>query len=106
MRFYLEVTNPLSIRYSLRRMRKAFEAVYEHGVLRPLENLDLTDYRHVHATISAVSGSTEDFAAYFEPAEWEASKHDNISLADVRRALSSIRGSLADAVIAAREERF
>ena len=70
-------------------MRKACKASYADGVLLPLENLDLTD-----------------FAAYFEPAEWEASKHDNISLADVRRALSSIRGSLADVVIAAREERF
>ena len=48
----------------------------------------------------------DDVAAYFEPREWEASKNDAISLAEVRRALSSIRGSLADAVIASRDDRF
>lgn len=44
-------------------------------------------------------------AEYFEPEEWEAAKHDDISLKEVRRALSSIPGSLADGVIASREER-
>jgi hypothetical protein len=48
----------------------------------------------------------DDIAAFFEPEEWEASKHDDISLAEVRRALSSIRGSLSDAVIASRDERL
>jgi hypothetical protein len=47
----------------------------------------------------------DDIADYFEPEEWEAAKHDDISLPEVRRALSSIQESLADAVIASREER-
>lgn len=46
-----------------------------------------------------------DVAGYFEPEEWEAAKRDNISLQEFRRALLSIPGSLADAVIASREER-
>jgi hypothetical protein len=36
---------------------------------------------------------------------FEADKHDDISLQEVRRVLSPIPGSLADAVIASREER-
>jgi predicted DNA-binding antitoxin AbrB/MazE fold protein len=77
-----------------------FEAVYENGVLRPLECLALPNMQHVLVTISA-----DDVAGYFEPEEWEAAKRDDISLQEVRRALSSIPGSLADAVIASREER-
>lgn len=87
-------------------MQKSFEAVYENGVLRPLETLPLANRQHVHVTIATIPNSHGDVAAYFEPAEWEASKTDDISLADVRKATSSIRGSLADTVIASRDERF
>lgn len=87
-------------------MQKTFEAVYEDGVLRPLETLEIANRQHVQVTISALPGSVDDIAGYFEPAEWESSKQDEISLADVRHALSSIPGSLSDAVIASRDERF
>lgn len=87
-------------------MQKTIEAVYENGVLHPLEPLDLANRQHVQVTVAAMPGQFEDVAAYFEPGEWEASKSDEISLAEVRRAMSSIRGSLADAVIASRDDRF
>jgi predicted DNA-binding antitoxin AbrB/MazE fold protein len=86
-------------------MGMTLEAVYENGVLRPLENLALPNLQHVLVTISDVPATAEDVADYFEPDEWEAARHDDISLDEVRRALSSIPGSLADAVIASREER-
>jgi predicted DNA-binding antitoxin AbrB/MazE fold protein len=86
-------------------MGMTFEAVYENGVLRPLESLTLPNMQHVLVTISGAPVSADDMAGYFEPEEWEAAKHDDISLQEVRRALSSIPGSLADAVIASREER-
>jgi predicted DNA-binding antitoxin AbrB/MazE fold protein len=82
-----------------------FGAVYENGVLRPLESLTLPNRQHLLVTVSGAPASAEDVAACFEPEEWEAAKHDDISLQEVRRALSSIPGSLADAVIASREER-
>ena len=63
------------------------------------------DRADVLVTISGAPASGDDVAGYFEPEEWEAAKHDDISLQEVRRALSSITGSLADAVIASREER-
>ena len=84
-------------------MGKTFEAVYENGVLRPLVPLALAKEQRVQVTIADVDS---DVAAYFDATEWEASKHDDISLQEVRAALSSIEGSLSDAVIASREERF
>ena len=87
-------------------MQKSFEAVYEDGVLRPLEALPLANRQQVHVTIATGMNPNEDIGAYFEPAEWEASKTDSISRAEVWRATASIPGSLSDAVIASREERF
>ena len=84
-------------------MQKTFEAVYENGVLRPLVPLPLANAQHVQVTIADVD---TDIAAYFDAAEWEASKYDDISLQDVRLALCSIQTSLSDAVIASREERY
>jgi predicted DNA-binding antitoxin AbrB/MazE fold protein len=84
-------------------MQKTFEAVYENGVLRPLAPLALANAQRVQVTIADVDS---DVAAYFDATEWEASKHDDISLQEVRASLSSIEGSLSDAVIASREERF
>lgn len=86
-------------------MERTFEAVYENGVLRPLENLPISNMQHVLVTISDIPATAADVALYFEPEEWEAAKHDDISLDEVRRALASIPGSLAEAVIASREER-
>ena len=96
------LTPPLSVK--LNGMGMTFEAVYENGVLRPLESLTLPNMQHVLVTISGAP-TADDVASYFEPEEWEAAKHDDVSLQEVRRALSSIPGSLADAVIASREER-
>lgn len=86
-------------------MQRTFQAVYEDGLLRPLEALDLRNRQHVQVTITDVVVA-DDAAGYFEPDEWEASRTDDISLEDVRRALSSIPDSLADAVIASRDERY
>lgn len=86
-------------------MAKTFEAVYEDGVLRPLETLAISNMQHVLVTITDVPATAPDVAGYFEPEEWEAAKQDDISLAEVRQALASIPGSLADSVIASREEQ-
>ena len=84
-------------------MQKTFEAVYENGVLRPMVPLPLANAQHVQVTIVDVD---TDIAQYFDASEWEESKRDEISLEAVQLALSSIRGSLSDAVIASREERL
>jgi predicted DNA-binding antitoxin AbrB/MazE fold protein len=86
-------------------MERTFEAIYENGVLRPLKALPISNMQHVIVTISDIPATAADVAGYFEPDEWEAAKHDDIGLDDVRRALASIPGSLANAVIASRKER-
>ncbi len=107
MKFHYSEAGGIKLEQSvkLNDMGMTFEAIYENGVLRPLESLALRNMQHVLVTISGAPVTADDLEGYFEPEEWEAAKHDDISLQDVRRALSSIPGSLADAVIASREER-
>jgi predicted DNA-binding antitoxin AbrB/MazE fold protein len=89
----------------LERMTKTFEAVYENGVLRPVNELSLPDRSRVTVTISDAAPFESEASAYFSAEEWEAALRDEISLAEVRQALSSIDGSLSDAIVALREER-
>lgn len=84
-------------------MQKTFAAVYENGVLRPLVELELKNSERVQL---AIANADDELALYFDKDEWEASKRDEVSLEEVRRALSSIKESLSDAVIAVREERY
>jgi len=86
-------------------MQKTFEAVYENGVLRPIEALRLPNNVRVTVTIGDLAATGQDLAGYFSPEEWEAAAHDEISLEEVRRALSSIPGCLSDTVVASREDR-
>ena len=43
-----------------------FEAVYENGVLRPLESLALPNLQHVLVTIASAPATADDVAGYFE----------------------------------------
>ena len=56
-------------------------------------------------TISDPTNVGQDLAGYFTPEEWSEAVHDDISLDEVRQALSTIPGSLSEAVIALRQER-
>ena len=76
------------------------------GFSAPLQCLALSNNQHVQVTVAELSGTSSDLAGYFEPEEWEASKRDEVSLEEVRLALSSIQGCLSDTVIASREVRL
>ncbi len=86
-------------------MSKQIEAIYENGVLRPLEPLGLAEHQRVTVTIAQDGTGEEDL---FDPefTSWcaEQSRHAP-SLEEVRQALSKIRGSMADVVMAERDER-
>jgi predicted DNA-binding antitoxin AbrB/MazE fold protein len=89
-------------------MEKRLQAVYKNGVLQPLEAVPLEERQQVTVTISdptTFSEFSNDLAGYFTPEEWAEAAHDDISLDEVRRALSTISGSLSEAVIALRQER-
>ena len=85
-------------------MRKQIQAIYENGVLRPLEPLNLDESQCVTVTIADDGEGEEDL---FDPAftRWCAEQSRNApSLEEVRQALAKIRGSMADVVIAERAE--
>jgi predicted DNA-binding antitoxin AbrB/MazE fold protein len=86
-------------------MEKRLQAVYENGVLQPLEPLPLAEKQQVTVTITDLNTAEEDVTGYFSAEEWAAATRDDISLDEVQRALSTISGSLSDAVIALRQER-
>ena len=86
-------------------MEKRLQAVYKDGVLEPLQPLPLEERQQVTVTISDPATVRQDLGEYFTPKEWADAAHDDISLDEVRRALSTISGSLSEAVIALRQER-
>ncbi|MGH9447933.1 MAG: antitoxin AF2212-like protein [Terriglobia bacterium] len=86
-------------------MEKRLQAVYKDGVLQPLELLPLEDRQQVTLTITDAAAVGQDVKGYFTPEEWSKAERDDISLKQVRQALSTISGSLSGAVIALREER-
>ncbi len=86
-------------------MGKTFEAVYENGVLRPLVSVELAEQEHVFLTISGDPDGWADPSEFFTPEEWALAQVDTITHEEVREALSSLPGSLADAVIESRRER-
>lgn len=86
-------------------MEKRLQVVYKDGVLQPLEAVPLEDKQQVIVTITDPNTLGQDVAGYFSPEEWEEAAHDDVSLDEVRRAMSMLSGSLSDAVIALRRER-
>ena len=86
-------------------MEKRLQAVYKDGVLQPLEPVPLEERQQVTLTISDAAVVSQDVKGYFTPEEWLKAERDDISLEQVRQALSTISGSLSEAVIALREER-
>ncbi len=82
------------------------EAVYEHGVLRPLRPLSLAERQRVRLTISdgPILISERDMAVV-ERARLEASQLETApTIEAVRAALASIPGSISQDVIAERGE--
>ena len=86
-------------------MEKRVQAVYKDGVLQPLETVPLAEKQQVTVTISDSTTLSQDLAGYFTAEEWATAARDDISLDEVRRALSTISGSLSEAVINLRQER-
>ena len=86
-------------------MEKRLRAVYKDGVLQPLEPLPLEELQQVTVTVTDSPVIDDDLAGYFTPEEWAEAAHDDVSLNEVRRALSTISGSLSEAVIDSRQER-
>jgi predicted DNA-binding antitoxin AbrB/MazE fold protein len=82
-------------------VKKSVEAIYENGVFRPLEPVDLPEHQRVEVTIAG-----EDDWLDRDYIQWAASQvQESVSLEAVREALAKIPGSLTADFIAEREER-
>jgi hypothetical protein len=86
-------------------MEKTVQAVYENGVLHPLEPLLLGERQQVTVTVSDVVGVSGNHPLLVSPEEWSGAAKYDVGLDEVRRALSTIRGSLSEAVLEERRER-
>jgi predicted DNA-binding antitoxin AbrB/MazE fold protein len=78
-------------------MRDQIHVIFENGVFKPLTPLppSLKDRQQLTVTIEESNGS----------ADWLADANFDVSLEEVRQALSKIKASGADLVNAEREER-
>ena len=88
-------------------MQKTF-AVYENGVLRPLDPLRLAERQRVSVTIdeAPVALTDDDLLDQELLSSLESEELPEVSLEEVRAALAKIPGSMAAAFAAEREERF
>src|SRR5436190_16344285 len=86
-------------------MTRTVQAVYEKGLLRPLEPLNLQENERVTITVTNSTRPIDDelidqeFHAYCE-----TQADDTASLETVRQALAKIPGSLSDDIRAERDE--
>jgi predicted DNA-binding antitoxin AbrB/MazE fold protein len=83
-------------------MNNQFEAVYQDGVLKPLEPIPLSERERVRVTISRPG--EEDWMDIELMQSCADEADDSVSLAEVRSALSKIQGSMAQVVIEERGE--
>lgn len=83
------------------------DAVYENGVLRPLQPLDLREHEHVVVSVvkATAPGRSSLDVDYIEKMKREQDLATAPGLDEVRRRLSKIPGSMAAEMVADRGER-
>jgi predicted DNA-binding antitoxin AbrB/MazE fold protein len=87
-------------------MVRTLPAVYENGVLRPLEPLPLKDHQRVTVTITeSPIEAAEKWLDHAYLASLESDDEPEPSLEQVRKLMAKLPGKLSDAVRAEREER-
>ena len=89
-------------------MQKTFEAVYENGLLRPLESLRLAEHQRVSLTIDQVVAplADDDLLDHELLCSLEGEQFPQVTLEQVRAALAKLPGSMTTDFVAEREERF
>jgi len=86
-------------------MTRTLEAVYENGVLRPLEPLALEEHQRVQVTVSPMLPAGEDVLDLEYLRSLEGMLIPEVSLEEVRRRLAKIPGTMTADFIAEREGR-
>jgi predicted DNA-binding antitoxin AbrB/MazE fold protein len=88
-------------------MPRQVEAIYENGVLRPLEPLGLTEHQHVLVSVSEANPPRSALAVeYIERMKREADADAPApGVEEVRRRLAKIPGSMSAEIITERGDR-
>ena len=89
-------------------MTKSLQAIYENGVLRPLEPLDLPEHQRVDLVLTPLYAKSQKNQPWLdvECLQLYAGEADeSITLDAVRQALSKIPGSLTADFVVERDER-
>jgi len=81
-------------------MTKRVEAIYENGVLRPLEPVNLSEHQRVTVTLNEPE---EDWLDTEFMDSCAAEVKERVGLDEVRRILSKVPDSLAEAIVAERD---
>jgi predicted DNA-binding antitoxin AbrB/MazE fold protein len=83
---------------------RKLQAVYENGILRPVEPLRLDEHQLVSVIVMDDTAPEEDLT-FESPSHFEPLADHSISLEAVRRALSRIPGSMDADFTTERDER-
>jgi predicted DNA-binding antitoxin AbrB/MazE fold protein len=86
-------------------MTRNLKAVYENGVLRPLEPLPLKEHEVVTVTVNDSAQVSDDLLDTEFLRDCESQADDGVSIEQVRAILSKIPGSMAEEIIRARADR-
>lgn len=89
-------------------MTRQLEAVFQGGVLRPLQPLNLLEDQKVLVTVATIPapGDQDDYLDTEIHRYCEARADYSVTLEQVRQELAAIPGAMADEITADREERF
>jgi predicted DNA-binding antitoxin AbrB/MazE fold protein len=86
-------------------MSKSLRAVYENGVLRPLEPLDLPDKKQVTVVITEAQEDDESWLDVEFMRLSQGDADESLTLESVRQSLAKIPGSLTSDFVAERDDR-
>lgn len=85
-------------------MTRSLQAVYENGVLRPLEPLPFREHQEV--TVMITDREEEDWLDTGFLRYLESQADESVTLEEVRAALAKIPGSMVDDFRGQRDDRF
>jgi predicted DNA-binding antitoxin AbrB/MazE fold protein len=96
-------------------MSQYVDAIYEDGVLKPAEALGLAEHEAVKVRVERLHSAAQKLSGLEDLIDWEAlawardlvgERPEAISLEAMQRTWSGIEGSMTEAVLEARRERW
>ena len=87
-------------------MTRSLQAIYENGVLRPLEPLPYKEHQQLSVTVSDAAAAADDLVDAEFLRDCESRADDSVSIETVRAALAKIPGSQAEEIRRERDDRL